>query len=773
MARVKAVWGIDIGQCALKALRCRRDGSEVVAEAFDYIEYPKILSQPEAEPEKLIQESLEKFLSRNDVKETHIALAVPGQSGLAKFFKPPPVPTKQIPEIVKYEARQQIPFDLEDVIWDFQQMRGGTMHEGIAMDTEVGLFAMKRDQVYRALRPMRRCGLELDTLQLAPISIYNFVIYDLLQERLYDELDPDDPPDSLVVLSLGTETTDLVITNGFRLWQRSIPVGGSHFTKQLTKDMKLTFAKAEHLKRNARKAEDPKQVFQAMRPVFNDMVTEVQRSISYFLGIDRQAKINGVLLLGNTVKLPGLTQYLAKNLGYDVIPFDGYTRLNGQEVVNSSAFRDNYLSFGASYGLCLQALGQADLKTNLIPKEMVTERLVRAKKPWALASVASLLLACSFSFFSAYSDWNGVRKEKNIGGVTWGEAENQVKQAQSQSSAKMGEHDAKKNNLDKLKAIGNQLVSNGERRLLWMEMLTALNNNIPVHPVDAQTPHSVFLDPEKIPFDKRQDIQIRYIESKYYEKLADWFTDDVAQLYTKNKSELQRLYPAVYATRFPEEVKEAAKGKNSKKKAVKPDGDGWVIEMEGFHFYNTLEDGKGHLSEEFVQRTLMRNLFFGKVQLPDGNYSLQEIGITYPVMVKNGEVEWEHMESTTGSNSGLAGGGGMGGGMGGGGAGGGSGAPAGLNPFGPGGGGGGAAAGGGMGAAGGLAGGGGEESDKPTTFKAPRFTFTVQFVWKPTTVRDRVKNKATARANQAPQSPAQDPQTSATNSASAERLANN
>ncbi|MBN80142.1 MAG: pilus assembly protein PilM, partial [Planctomycetaceae bacterium] len=664
MARVKAVWGIDIGQCALKALRCRRDGSEVVAEAFDYIEYPKILSQPEAEPEKLIQESLEKFLSRNDVKETHIALAVPGQSGLAKFFKPPPVPTKQIPEIVKYEARQQIPFDLEDVIWDFQQMRGGTMHEGIAMDTEVGLFAMKRDQVYRALRPMRRCGLELDTLQLAPISIYNFVIYDLLQERLYDELDPDDPPDSLVVLSLGTETTDLVITNGFRLWQRSIPVGGSHFTKQLTKDMKLTFAKAEHLKRNARKAEDPKQVFQAMRPVFNDMVTEVQRSISYFLGIDRQAKINGVLLLGNTVKLPGLTQYLAKNLGYDVIPFDGYTRLNGQEVVNSSAFRDNYLSFGASYGLCLQALGQADLKTNLIPKEMVTERLVRAKKPWALASVASLLLACSFSFFSAYSDWNGVRKEKNIGGVTWGEAENQVKQAQSQSSAKMGEHDAKKNNLDKLKAIGNQLVSNGERRLLWMEMLTALNNNIPVHPVDAQTPHSVFLDPEKIPFDKRQDIQIRYIESKYYEKLADWFTDDVAQLYTKNKSELQRLYPAVYATRFPEEVKEAAKGKNSKKKAVKPDGDGWVIEMEGFHFYNTLEDGKGHLSEEFVQRTLMRNLFFGKVQLPDGNYSLQEIGITYPVMVKNGEVEWEHMESTTGSNSGLAGGGGMGGGMG-------------------------------------------------------------------------------------------------------------
>ena len=70
--------------------------------------------------------------------------------------------------------------------------------------------------------------------------------------------DPDDPPASVVVLSMGTETTDLVVTNGFRVWQRSIPLGGNHFTKQLTKELKLTFAKAEHLKRNARQAEDPK-----------------------------------------------------------------------------------------------------------------------------------------------------------------------------------------------------------------------------------------------------------------------------------------------------------------------------------------------------------------------------------------------------------------------------------------------------------------------------------------------------------------------------------
>ena len=57
MAKNAGVWGIDIGQCALKAMRCTIEDGQVVADAFDYIEYPKILTQPEANPEELIQEA--------------------------------------------------------------------------------------------------------------------------------------------------------------------------------------------------------------------------------------------------------------------------------------------------------------------------------------------------------------------------------------------------------------------------------------------------------------------------------------------------------------------------------------------------------------------------------------------------------------------------------------------------------------------------------------------------------------------------------------------
>ncbi len=206
MARSNAVWGIDIGNCSLKALRCRLDESagQLVAEAFDYIEYPKILSQPGAEPAELVKEALKQFLSRNSVRGNRVAISVPGQNGLARFIKLPPVETRKIPDIVRYEARQQIPFDLQDVIWDYQRMGGALEEEGFVLEAEIGLFAMKRDQVFRALEPFREANIEVDVVQLTPLSLYNYFSFDQLQGLPPPEdIDPTDPPPSTVVLSLG------------------------------------------------------------------------------------------------------------------------------------------------------------------------------------------------------------------------------------------------------------------------------------------------------------------------------------------------------------------------------------------------------------------------------------------------------------------------------------------------------------------------------------------------------------------------------------------
>src|SRR5207302_2276752 len=155
------VWGIDLGQCGLKAIRLVESDGQVTVSAFDFVEHPKILSQPDADRDQLTREALDKFLSHNQIKGDVVCISVPGQSGLARFVKLPPVEEKKIPEIVKFEAKQQIPFNLDEVVWDFQKIGSGMVTDGFALDTEIGLFAMKRDLISRALQQFIDLGVDV------------------------------------------------------------------------------------------------------------------------------------------------------------------------------------------------------------------------------------------------------------------------------------------------------------------------------------------------------------------------------------------------------------------------------------------------------------------------------------------------------------------------------------------------------------------------------------------------------------------------------------
>ena len=487
-----------------------------MVEAFDYIEYPKILTQPDANPAELIADALKQFLSRNQVHNDRIAVSVSGQSGLARFIKLPPVEAKKIPDIVRYEARQQIPFDLNDVIWDYQRLGGGSEESGFVLETEIGLFAMKRDAVFRALDPFVKAGIEVDIVQLAPLSLYNYVVFDMLQDLPSPEAyDPDDPPESIVIISLGTDATDLVVTNGFKVWQRSVPLGGNHFTKSLTKEMKLTFAKAEHLKRNATTAQDPKAVFQAMRPVFNDLQTELQRSLGFFTNLDRNAKIGRVVAMGNAFKLPGLRRYLAQSLGFEIERVESFRGLVGAEVLATPAFKDNILSFGVCYGLCLQAIQAAGLRTNLLPKEISMDRLIRRKKPWAVAAAAIVMLACTVSYAAYALQYNAVKPS------IWDKSEAEATKVSGDSKRLKDDYDAAVKKYKDAMDKGDRLVNNLQNRSQWLEFLTKLDKCLPVDPRPMPTSN----DPEVLRKEimHREQLLITNVDSQQVDDVSKWY----------------------------------------------------------------------------------------------------------------------------------------------------------------------------------------------------------------------------------------------------------
>jgi type IV pilus assembly protein PilM len=714
MGRTGAVWGIDVGQCALKALRCRATAAadKIEADAFDYIEYPKILSQPDANPTELIREALKQFLSRNSVRGDGVAISVSGQAGLARFIKLPPVEAKKIPDIVRYEAKQQIPFDLNDVIWDYQRLGLGTEEEGYALETEIGLFAMKREAVFRALEPFQKAGIEIDIVQLTPLALYNYLLFDqLLNLPKPDEYDPENPPESTVILSLGTDATDLVVTNGYKVWQRSIPLGGNHFTKALTKEMKLTFAKAEHLKRNATAAADPKAVFQAMRPVFNELLTQLQRSIGYFSNLERSAKIGRIVALGNAMKLPGLRRYLAQSLGYDIERVQSFRGLVGSQVLSSPIFKENAICYGICYGLTLQGLSKPGLHTNLLPKEIVKDRLIKRKKPWAVAAAALLLLGCGISFGAYAMAMNSVEAS------SWKSATEQADGVVRESGSLKSDAGAAENGFKSTDQIGQHLVGNVEGRIRWLELIRAIDQCLPPHKIQninalkndkpkADAAPTNPADGWSVKISDREELHVKNLECQYCDDVSAWYAlakqwdkaADAAAQPVGAAADTSTAAPAATPTGEPSGEQANLAG---------PKGPGWIVKLEGCHYHNESGDNSG---AQYVRNTLIENLLNAKVKLPTGekdpngkdvmeDVSMQEMGITYPILVNPKKLEDEEID----------------------------------NPI-------------------AVAESGGRRADESGKIRLQRFDFNVQFCWQPKSPSERRALKEKEAANKAQQS---------------------
>lgn len=392
MASAQTIWGIDVGRCALKAVRLRSssDGSvELLGQ--EYIEHGTILTAAETNRHELIAAALEKFLSQNDLSKDKVVVGVPGQHTLARFTKLPPVAPKRVPDIVKYEADQQIPFDMDEVIWDYQTFE----QEGLP-DIEVGIFAMKRELLREHLLDFEQASIEPLIVQSGPLALYNAAKFDGLLGA-----------NTTVLLDIGAENADLVIATEGSLWTRTISIGGNAFTEALVKAFKLSFSKAESLKRTADSSKYRRQIFQAMRPIFADLVQELQRSIGFYSSTHRDSEIDKVVAVGNAFKLPGLQKYLQQNLGMDVASPSGFNKVGGAEG-SSDAQHEQILSFFVAYGLALQGLDQVSVKSNLLPTELAKQTVWRKKRPAFAATAACLLAAGASIWFRQTADMSAL-----------------------------------------------------------------------------------------------------------------------------------------------------------------------------------------------------------------------------------------------------------------------------------------------------------------------------------------------------------------------------
>jgi type IV pilus assembly protein PilM len=384
-AETGTVWAIDIGNSSLKALYLSTERGVVEVIGFDNIRHGKILSGSnvtEAEKEELIALTLRKFVNKYDLSMDEIAVSVPSQNSFARFVNLPPVEEKRIPEMVKYEALQQIPFDINDVQWDWQLMT-----EPDSPEIKVGIFAIKNEVVNSALEYFSREDIQVSYVQMAPMALYNYLLNDRPDMVTSDS-------QATVILNIGAENTDLVVCTKSGVWQRCILIGGNAFTKAIADTFRLNFEKAEKLKRTAPVSKYSRQILQAMRPVFTDLASEVQRSLGFYNSSNPNTKIVRIVAMGGGTKLRGILKYLQQTLQIPVERPDSFKRLGMGPGVSPAKFHENVSDFGIVYGLALQGLGLARIESNLLPRN-IARSMAWANKGRYFIAAACILLAVS------------------------------------------------------------------------------------------------------------------------------------------------------------------------------------------------------------------------------------------------------------------------------------------------------------------------------------------------------------------------------------------
>ncbi len=405
MASSNICWGIEMGYGAIKALKVENDGGNLKVLDFAVINHPRVLSTPELDQNDAMRVALGTLVSKHDLTNERVAISIPGHQSFARFATLPPVEPKKVPDIVKFEAVQQIPFPLEEVEWDYQ-----TFVSPDSPDIEVGIFAVTRQKIAEQLAMLNDVGITPELATLSPVAAYNALAVDLG----FTEETP-----GTIILDIGTVSTDMIIAEAGRVWVRTFPIGGHQFTEALVSAFKLSYSKAEKLKRESDQSKHARHVFQAMRPVFSDIVGEIQRSIGFYQSVHADADLKRLIGLGSTFRLPGLRKYLKQQLQLDVYRLEQFKKLN-MEGPRAGEFQASSVNMATAYGCANQVFNRAPLLANLMPVSVLKEAMWKRKVPYFAVGAGLAAAAAGAMFIRPLLDstaFEGAERPPVIGSV--------------------------------------------------------------------------------------------------------------------------------------------------------------------------------------------------------------------------------------------------------------------------------------------------------------------------------------------------------------------
>src|SRR3954467_8885990 len=358
----------------------------------------------ESKREAAVLKGIQEMLSQKPYRAKNINVCAPGFHVFSKFVKLPPVDTSKVTQIIQYEAQQNVPFPLQEVVWDYQIM--GTSASG---ELEVLLVAIKSDVVEGLFRTADSAGLRLQLVDVSPAALCNAFRFN------YGDLEG-----CTMLLDIGAKTSNLLFFEKGKVYARSINIGANSITTDFVAEAKIPFAKAEELKINEgfvslggayEEPENPQQaaISKIARQVMTRLHMQVNQTIQFYRTQQGGSAPQRLFLAGGGSIMAYTREFFAEKLNVPVEYFNPFRNVQIAQGVAIEDLEKVAHGFGEVVGLGLRNLAQCPVELNLVPKSIRSRQQFDQKKPYFIAAIFSLVLVV-FAYGIFYQNIAGVKR---------------------------------------------------------------------------------------------------------------------------------------------------------------------------------------------------------------------------------------------------------------------------------------------------------------------------------------------------------------------------
>mgnify|MGYP006425059671 CR=1 FL=1 len=254
-----------------------------------------------------------KVISHSHKFSGRATFIIPGNQVLTKTIRIPHVEAKKRAQIIAFEAQQNIPYPLHEVVWDSQVVGD----DGV--ETEVLFIACKAATINGFCSLVDRAGLGVEAISAATVLDYNALQY----------IHPDQSED-LLLINIGARSTNLLFRGENGFFVRNIALGGNTLTQNIADNLGQSFQQAEDIKHKFF-AEDvdydsedaaTKPLISGADAFMRRMSQEITRSIVNYRRQKKGAAPKRILLTGRGASLQGLAEKLSETQKVPVDFFD-------------------------------------------------------------------------------------------------------------------------------------------------------------------------------------------------------------------------------------------------------------------------------------------------------------------------------------------------------------------------------------------------------------------------------------------------------------------